>query len=334
MTIQGANGRIDITGTDDYFLATVATKEATDETLNKLTRVLAPSMPIIPEETIETIKQQPIEITPNTKIEEKPTIETNDVERKPKIEIKPIFRPEPSKPFGPKLPNTELAEFTVDNMGRLDIISASHDIVRLDVITVGRWTELYGADKIHKIMVKVADSEKSVVCKFEVMKDSNDERRNVVTVPEMMLRNLQIKKGTKVFIKPLTDDESSEKPLEIAKLARPEKKTVKKELQHGSLASQLIVEGLSGFGSLRGNDHVCLDYSLIEHWNEFYGEEVEEVLINDILLGKSVVCKFKIIRDSKFEGKGRIQIPKAIREQLGVKEGSLITIKPIVKSVK
>ena len=334
MTIQSANGRVDITQINDYFLTTVAVKEATNETLNKLTRVLAPSIPKKPEESTEIPKEHPTEMTPQTKNVEKPTAEIKEVERKPKIEIKPILPAEPTIPKEPNLPNTEFVEFTVDNMGRLDIISASQDVVRLDAITVGRWIELYGINKIHKIMIKAVNTGKGVACKFEEMKDSNDERRNVIMIPEMIQRILQIKKGTKVLIKPLLDSESSEKSSERPKIVLPEKKTFKREFQRSSLASQLIVEDLSSFGSLRANDRVCLDYSLVERWKEFYGQEVEEVQINDILLGKSVVCKFKMIKDSKFEGKGRIQIPKAIREQLSVKEGSLITIKPVVKPVK
>jgi AbrB family looped-hinge helix DNA binding protein len=319
LTIQGAKGRVDITLINDYFLTTIASKEATDETINKLTRVLAPSVFNKPEKTVELEKQP--ELIPQIRLE-----------RKPAVEIKPVLSSVQSHRVEPNFANSEFAEFTVENMGRLDVISASKDIVRLDPIIIGRWTELYGINKIHKIIVRVPNTGKSIECKFEEVKEPKEEQRSLALIPEMMQRNLQIKKGAKVLIKPLTDDESPKQALENTMKKQPEKKIYKKPFLPDSIACQLIVEDLSSFGSFMSNDIVRFDYSLIQRWKEFYNDgEVEEVIINDVLLGKSVRCKFKILKDSKFEGKGRIQIPKSIRQELGIKEGSLVTVKPVVK---
>ncbi len=321
MTIQSTNGRVDITRINDYFLTTVASKEATNETINKLTQVLAPFILNPPKETAELNEHQSIELIPQMNLKQKPT-----------VEIKSKLSSEQSETLESKLTSSEFAEFAVDNTGRLDMITSSHNIVRLDLIIIGHWTELYGVNKIHKIMLKVANTGKTIECKFEEIKESNSELRNVVLIPEMMQRTLQIKKGAKVLIKPLTDNESAEEAPKSTTKEQVERKNYKIEFSHDSPACQLIVEDLSSFSSLMASDMVRFDYSLIERWKEFYDDrEVEEVIINDILLGKSVHCKFKFIKDSKFEGKGRIQIPKSIRQELAVKEGSLVIIKPVVK---
>ena len=320
ITIQGANGRVDITRINNCFLTTVASKKATDENLNNLTRVLAPSL-------LKQIEKA----TPNKKqaIE---TIAQNNLDQKQTVEVKPSQSLEKTEP-NMDLTNAGFKEFTVDNLGRLSAISASQDTVRLDMITVGRWTELYGENKIHKVHVKSLKNGKTVICGFEEINDSNNERRDLVLIPEMIQQILQIKKGATVLIKPVTDQESPEKLVEAPTVApQPEEQTNKRSFQPDLPACQLIVEDLSGFGSLLGNDVVRFDEGLVERWKEFYDQKkIDEVIINDILLGKSVQCKFKILRDSEFKGKGRVQIPKWIQQKLAIKEGSLVTIKPVVK---
>jgi hypothetical protein len=321
ITIQGANGRVDITRINDYFLTTVASKEATDENMNNLTRVLAPSIINRTKEKTQSIKQPPNETAPQSNLEQKQTVETA-----------PSLSSEQTESTILDLPEPEFTEFTVDQMGRLDVISASHDIVRLDMITVGRWTDLYGEKKIRRITLKSPSNGKTIQCKFEPIKESKDSRRDTALIPEMLLRILQIKKGSKVLIKPVIEQEPPEQAVEVANVEKQPEEHTMKEFLPDSPACQLIVQDLSGFGNFMGEDKVRFDGGLVERWREFYGQEkIEEVTINDILLGKSVRCKFKIQKDSEFEGKGRIQIPKLIRQKLMVKEGSLVTIKPVVK---
>ena len=318
ITIQAANGRVDITRINNCYLTTVASKEAPEEKLNNLSRILAPALLRQIEES--TSDKKPIETSPS------------NIERKQPIEAKPVQSPEPTEP-NQDFANAGFREFSADNLGRLSMISGSQDAVRLDIITVGRWTELYGENKIHKVTVKSPKNGKTIMCRFEEIKDSNDERRDLVLIPEMIMQILQIKKGTTVLIKPVIEKESPEKLVEAPEVtAQSEEQTDKKSFQPDLPASQLVVEDLSGFGSLLGNDIVRFDEGLVERWKEFYDQKkIDEVIINDILLGKSVKCKFKILRDSEFEGKGRVQIPKSIQQKLSVKEGSLVTIKPVIK---
>ncbi|MEM2968453.1 MAG: hypothetical protein QXJ76_04000 [Candidatus Bathyarchaeia archaeon] len=93
--------------------------------------------------------------------------------------------------------------------------------------------------------------------------------------------------------------------------------------------TQLIVETLSGI-LVRG-DTVQIDKSLIEDWNELYGEDkIKEVHI-EALNGKTTRCKFKPIKDSKQEGKGIIKLPEKIQITLEATQGDLVMVKPVVE---
>jgi len=321
ITVQGANGRADITCVNDYFLTTIASKEATDETMNNLTHVFAPSILNNSEEIEQLIDVSSIK-----------TASQSGFEQKRSVEIKTILSTEKKELCEPNLPTLEFSEFIVDNISGLDIISASSDVVRLDIITVGRWTELYGENKIRKVIIKEANTGKIIECKFHQIKESKNERRNTVLIPEVMQRVLKISKGSSVLIKPLIEQEPPQKPLGKAAIEQPDERTCKSGFLSDSYACQLIVEDPSRFSNLTANNVVRFDEALVERWEEFYGlQKIEEVIINNVFLGKSVCCKFKIFKDSKFEGKGLIQIPKSTRQELAVKEGSLVTIKPVVK---
>jgi len=318
ITIQGTNGRVDITQVNDFFLATVASKEANDETINNLPHILNQFLINYQEEVSQ--QTQPDEIACQAVLEQKEMISD-----------KPTVILEQNESFEPSLSLSEGSEFTVDNLGRFDVISASLCTARLDLITIGRWTERFGENKIHKVTIIVPETGKSVECKFEKMKDSNRDARNLVLIPEMMQRSLKISKGAKVFIKPQIELDNPEKPLENQPNRQTEERIAKSRLPYDSPAYQLIAADLSGFSGLVGNNMVRFDEGLVEMWQELYGpRKIEEVVINDTLLGKSVQCKFKIVKDSKFEGKGLIQIPKSIRQKLAIKEGSLVTIKPVI----
>jgi hypothetical protein len=333
ITIQGTYGRVDITHINDYYLTIVTSKEADDETINNLTHVLAPTIFKIIQDMTPSTNRSP-EIIAKTKLDQKQA-----------VEIAPSQSAERLEALESNLPTPEFAEFTVDDMGRLGIISGSSDSVRLHIITVGHWTELFGENKIQRIIIKEANTGKTIECKYEVSRDTERERTSLVLVPELLQRKLKTKKGAKVLIKPIIQQDSPKESLENESL---EENTITEKPQQplegkshflpDSPNCQLMVEDMSSFSSLsslsslRGLDIVRFDEALTQRWKEFYGErKIEEVTISDTVLGKTVRCKFKIDKDPKFEGKGLIQIPKSIRKELGVKVGSLVTVKPVIR---
>ena len=66
-------------------------------------------------------------------------------------------------------------------------------------------------------------------------------------------------------------------------------------------------------------------------WEELYkGNKIMEVEIGTFD-GKTMRCKVKTIKDSKYEGKGIIQMPEKIQLALEIKKGELVRAKPIIE---
>ncbi|MEM3578332.1 MAG: hypothetical protein QXX51_07820 [Candidatus Bathyarchaeia archaeon] len=93
--------------------------------------------------------------------------------------------------------------------------------------------------------------------------------------------------------------------------------------------NQLIVENIGGL--LVPSDTVRVDPAVLKQWGELYeGIEIREVDI-ETFGGKSVRCKVKPIKDSKYEGKGVIQVPEKVQSSLEIKKGELVRVKPVVE---
>jgi hypothetical protein len=127
-----------------------------------------------------------------------------------------------------------------------------------------------------------------------------------------------------------------EEPEEIVKESVHETTIEEKKetLEHEALLpeppiSQLIVENLGGL--LVPSDTVRIDSVVLTQWNELYnGREIGEVDI-ETFDGKSTRCKVKPIKDSKYEGKGIIQMPEKIQLTLEIKKGELVRVKPVIE---
>ena len=127
--------------------------------------------------------------------------------------------------------------------------------------------------------------------------------------------------------------ELMEEPVEETVMEEP-KETVEAETKHEPLLSeppvnQLIVENLGGL--LVPSDTVRIDSEILSQWEELYeGRKIEEVEIGTFD-GKTMRCKVKTIKDSKYEGKGMIQIPEKVQLALEIKKGELVRAKPIIE---
>jgi len=93
--------------------------------------------------------------------------------------------------------------------------------------------------------------------------------------------------------------------------------------------NQLIVENLSGF--FAPSDTVRIDSEVLLQWKELLDCKIEEVEI-ETFNGRTTQCKVKPIKDSKYEGKGVIQIPQKLQVTLEINKGELVRVKPIVDS--
>jgi hypothetical protein len=93
--------------------------------------------------------------------------------------------------------------------------------------------------------------------------------------------------------------------------------------------NQFIVENVGGL--LAPSDTVRVDNEIISQWNELYPDRKINNVEIETFGGKSVRCKVKPIKDSKYEGKGLIQMPDKVQVALEIKKGELVRVKPIVE---
>jgi predicted regulator of Ras-like GTPase activity (Roadblock/LC7/MglB family) len=92
---------------------------------------------------------------------------------------------------------------------------------------------------------------------------------------------------------------------------------------------QLIVENLRGL--LVPSDTVRIDNAIIAEWKNLYGSKALEEVDVETLNGNATRCKFKPIKDSKYERKGIVQIPEKIQLTLQTAKGELAMVKPVVE---
>ena len=94
-------------------------------------------------------------------------------------------------------------------------------------------------------------------------------------------------------------------------------------------ANQFLVENLGGL--LVPSDTVRIDSAVIAQWKELYDDKLVEEVEVETFNGKATQCKFKPIKDLKYEGQGVVQIPEKIQAALEIKKGDLVKVKPIIK---
>ncbi len=94
-------------------------------------------------------------------------------------------------------------------------------------------------------------------------------------------------------------------------------------------AVQLIVENIGGL--LVPSDTVRVDSETLANWeNAFEGKKIEYVEI-ETFDGKTARYKVKPIKDSKYAGKGIVQIPEKAQLALEIKKGELVKVKPVIE---
>jgi len=110
--------------------------------------------------------------------------------------------------------------------------------------------------------------------------------------------------------------------------AEPEELEMPSTRELSEPSNQLIVDTLGGL-RVRG-DTVQIDAEILHQWSEYYdGAEINQVEVESFN-GNSTTCKVKPIKDSKLEGKGIIRIPERACQDLELKKGELVKVKPLV----
>jgi predicted regulator of Ras-like GTPase activity (Roadblock/LC7/MglB family) len=130
---------------------------------------------------------------------------------------------------------------------------------------------------------------------------------------------------------PLAEEkETLEEPVEEQAFQKPVEEELKTEMpSFEAPATQLIVENIGGL--LVPSDTVRIDNETLTQWeNMFEGKKIEYVEI-ETFDGKTTKCKVKPIKDSKYFGKGIVQIPEKMQLTLEIKKGELVRVKPIIE---
>jgi predicted regulator of Ras-like GTPase activity (Roadblock/LC7/MglB family) len=131
---------------------------------------------------------------------------------------------------------------------------------------------------------------------------------------------------------PVEEKEALEEPepAEEPAIQKPVEEELKTEMPSFEVpATQLIVENVGGL--LVPSDTVRIDNETLTQWESmFEGKKVEYVEI-ETFDGKTTKCKVKPIKDSKYFGKGVVQIPEKMQLTLEIKRGELVRVRPVIE---
>jgi hypothetical protein len=96
--------------------------------------------------------------------------------------------------------------------------------------------------------------------------------------------------------------------------------------------NQFMVEKIGGL--LAASNTVRVDKDVVDKWSDLYSDkEITQVNI-ETLEGKTVICKFKPMKESDSNAKGIIKIPEKILRVLQIDEGKLVIVKPVILTAK
>ena len=226
LTIQGAEGKVNIAVLKDFHLTTVSSKQADEKYVNTLTRVLIPIViklvdeiqSALPEtetiinndEATEIVQPEPSEAEVHEETFDDPVDEVEDSEGIQLEEPEEDTAPAPveeSEPVElnvydePLIPEPPVTQLIVENLGGLLVPS---DTVRIGKDVVAQWKELYSDKKINEVEVEALNG-KSTRCKFKKIKKSKDEGKGIIKMPEKIQLTLETASGELVTVKPAVD---------------------------------------------------------------------------------------------------------------------------------
>jgi hypothetical protein len=113
---------------------------------------------------------------------------------------------------------------------------------------------------------------------------------------------------------------------------KPEPKTRQLEIISKEInATEFIVETLAVFGGFMIDQETAyIDRALLVEWKEKYGDQpITQIALDVPSNGKTTTCKFQPFRDSKYENRNIVQLPKKIQISLNIQKGTKVLIKPI-----
>jgi len=223
VTIQSAEGKVNIATMNDFYLTTVSSNEADEKYVNTLTRVLIPLVIRIVEQipSASTDKETGTTDQPDFKPEEVETYDANyateeAVEEKVEETIdeaeyteknqsyeleEETAMTEPEVADEPLLADAPVTQLIVESLGGLLVPS---DTVRVDEQILEQWNDLYGNNKIKEVEIETLNG-KTTRCKFKKIKKSKDLGKGVIKMPEKIQLTLETQEGELVTVKPVVE---------------------------------------------------------------------------------------------------------------------------------
>ena len=233
ITIQSAEGKVNIANMNDFYVTTVSSKEADEKYVNTLTRILIPIVIKLADKIQpaslaenETITLDQPEPEPEDDEADEAAEETEEIEdaedtesyetsqpdyEEEEEETAPIepetyeepaqAEPEPEYDDEPLLPEPPATQLIVENLKGFRVPS---DTVRFDEEVIQHWSELYGDIKINEVEVEALNG-KTTRCKFKNIKKSKDTGKGIVKMPEKIQLTLETQQGELVTIKPIIE---------------------------------------------------------------------------------------------------------------------------------
>jgi len=210
VTIQGANGRVNIACMNDFYLTTVLSKKADEKYVNTLTRVLIPTViklvekihPASTDDETLTVDLEPAEDEAAEEDADSAEDSENEPAEEETVTTEPTEEQEtPEVDDEPLLPEPPVTQFIVENLGGLLVPS---DTVRIDKSVITEWNDLYSDKKIEEVDVETLDGKKTR-CKFKHIKDSKHKGKGIIRMPEKIQLTLETAKGELVMVKPVVE---------------------------------------------------------------------------------------------------------------------------------
>jgi len=194
LTIHGASSQIEITRTNNHYLAAVASLSANEKIVKALTCVIVPTVIKLLDQVKPALPNNP---PPEVAV---PVVKQVEVEVKPPEEPKSIVKlPEiPAAPSEPELPKPPVTQFMVEKIGGLMV---APDIVRVDAEVVAKWIDLYGGREITHVQIETLEA-KTAICRFKPMREVDRKLKGIIQIPEKILQVLRTGEGKLVMVKP------------------------------------------------------------------------------------------------------------------------------------
>jgi predicted regulator of Ras-like GTPase activity (Roadblock/LC7/MglB family) len=195
VTIEGINGRMNVSQLDEIYLVTVTSKQADLDYVNTVTHVIVPTVLRL----LEKFSPAPFKKNPPTPdIEpEEPSVERDEEPETEKHEE----QLEPKEKSQTILPETPVNQVIVEDLKGL---LAPSDTVRIDSNIIEEWNELYEDRTIEEADVETFGG-KSTRCKVKPIKESKLNGQGKIQIPSKVQLTLDVKKGELVRVKPAVE---------------------------------------------------------------------------------------------------------------------------------